>query len=139
MKSIISDYLRRKVGKRAKFCCEYCLVHEHDMFWSYHIDHIISLKHGGKTELDNLAYACSLCNQFKGTDLGTYLDNSKRLIRLFNPRKDSWKSHFDIDNGVFMPKTLIAEATIKVLNLNQVDRIILRQGLNEENRYAFKF
>jgi hypothetical protein len=130
----ISEQLRSLVTQRADRRCEYCLVHEDDMFWRYHIDHIISQKHGGVTEEHNLAYCCSVCNQCKGSNLGTYLPNSQRLIRLFNPRKDKWHLHFEILEGVFIAKTKIAEATIKVLNLNDIDRVILRQSLIEDNR-----
>ncbi len=36
---------------------------------------------------------------------------------------------------VIIAKTKIGAATIKVLNLNDIDRIILRQSLIEDNRY----
>ncbi len=131
----LSEQLRTFVAQRALNRCEYCLVHEDDMFWRFHIDHIISQKHGGNSENNNLAYCCSVCNQHKGSDLGTYLPDSHRLIRLFNPRKDKWHLHFAINEGAFIAKSKIGEATIKVLNLNNIDRIILRQVLIEENRY----
>ncbi len=42
--------------------CEYCLIHEDDTFFGCEVDHIISQKHGGPTEPENLAYACLPCN-----------------------------------------------------------------------------
>ena len=135
MSRYIPDNLRLTIAVNAEFRCEYCRIHEDDQFYTFQVDHIICLKHGGTTELNNLAYTCSLCNQNKGSNLGTFLPNSKRLIRLFNPRKDKWSTHFSIDFGEIIPKTLIASATIKVLDLNNVDRIILRQALMEEGRY----
>ena len=131
----LSEQLRVLVTKRANSRCEYCLVHEDDMFWRFHIDHIISQKHGGSSEENNLAYCCSVCNQHKGSNLGTYLPDSQRLIRLFSPRKDKWHLHFELSEGEIIAKTKIASATIKVLNLNDIDRIILRQSLMEDNRY----
>jgi HNH endonuclease len=131
----LPEQLRNLVMQRASARCEYCLVHEEDMFWRYHIDHIISQKHGGSSEDNNLAYCCSVCNQHKGSNLGTYLTGSQRLIRLFNPRKDKWHLHFEISEGKIIAKTKIGEATIKVLNLNDIDRIILRQVLIEDKRY----
>lgn len=131
----LSEQLRELVERRANYRCEYCLVHEDDMFWRYHIDHIISQKHDGTSEENNLAYCCSVCNQHKGSNLGTYLPDSQRLIRLFNPRKDKWVAHFEIMEGKITAKTKIGAATIKVLNLNDIDRILLRQSLIEENRY----
>lgn len=134
-KRYISEKLRLEVSLSANFRCEYCRIHEDDLFFSFQIDHIISIKHGGATEFENLAYSCSMCNQNKGSDLGTYLSDSKRLIHLFHPRKDSWQTHFGVDNGVIIGKTKIGLATIKVLDLNDVDRIILRQELRLDGRY----
>lgn len=34
-----------------------------------HVDHIVSRKHGGETELENLALACLHCNQRKGPNI----------------------------------------------------------------------
>lgn len=135
MNRYISEKLRLDVALLANFRCEYCRVHEDDLFFSYQIDHIISVKHGGETDLENLAYSCSMCNQNKGSNLGTYLPDSKRLVRLFYPRKDTWKTHFKVSNGEIIGKTKIGLATIKVLDLNNVDRVILRQILIESGRY----
>jgi HNH endonuclease len=135
MNRYIPDYLRKLVANRALHRCEYCHIHEEDLFFVYQIDHIISLKHEGLTEANNLAYACSMCNQNKGTDLGTYITGSKRLVRLFNPRKDKWIEHFEVQDGEIIAKTRIAIATIKVLDLNNIDRVILRQGLISIGRY----
>lgn len=135
MSRSISENLRLEVATRAQFRCEYCLVHEEDMFFTYQVDHIISIKHVGVNDSNNLAYACSVCNQFKGTDLGTYLPGSNRLVRLFNPRQDKWSKHFYISNGEILFKTRIGEATVKILNLNLPDRVTLRQVLMQIGRY----
>ena len=135
MSQYIPENMRKAVALRANNRCEYCRIHKDDQFFFFQIDHIISLKHGGLTELKNLANACSFCNQFKGTNLGTYLFGSKRLVRLFNPRLDKWNDHFEINHGEILAKTRIGAATIKVLEMNNVDRIILRQELMEIGRY----
>lgn len=67
--------------------------------------------------------------------MGTYLTDSKRLIRLFHPRKDNWNTHFEVNEGEIIGKTRIGLATIKVLELNNPDRIILRQELRLDGRY----
>ena len=61
MSRYISEKLRLQVATRANFRCEYCLLWERFSFYTFHIDHIISLKHGGKTILRNLANACPIC------------------------------------------------------------------------------
>jgi HNH endonuclease len=125
----ISEKIRREVQKRAKNCCEYCLMHQDDSFYTFQIDHIISLKHGGLTVLDNLALSCFPCNSDKGSDIGTILLPKMVFVRLFNPRIDIWAEHFEVFEGSFYPKTEIGEATIKILNLNEIDKIIERQVL----------
>jgi hypothetical protein len=79
------------------------------------------------TILENLALACFPCNSDKGSDVGTILLPKMVFIRLFNPRIDIWAEHFDVFEGSFYAKTDIGEATIKVLNLNEIDKIIERQ------------
>lgn len=74
MSRYLSDAIRRLVATRADFRCEYCRVPEIGSFYSFQIDHIISLKHSGETQPDNLAYAGILCNRNKGTDLGTRIN-----------------------------------------------------------------
>ena len=127
----IPEYMRKFVAHRAKYRCEYCHLLEIDAYYAHQIEHIISIKHGGLTILLNLAFACSHCNNNKGSDLATMLLPNKTLIGLFNPREHVWEEHFEIIDCVFYPKTLIGEATIKVLKLNDVDRIIERQLLDK--------
>jgi len=54
----VSDALRRTVADRAYHVCEYCLVHEEDLYHGCEVDHVISVKHGGLTVPENLAWAC---------------------------------------------------------------------------------
>ena len=127
MSRYISDKLRKMVICQANSCCEYCLQSNDFSFHPHQIDHIISLKHEGETEFDNLAYACFPCNNAKGSDIGTIILPNKNFVRLFNPRTDNWYEHFEMENGVIYDKTDIGKATIKVLNLNEIERIIERQ------------
>jgi 5-methylcytosine-specific restriction endonuclease McrA len=43
MRRSLSKTTRLAVKKRANYCCEYCKIHEEDMYLAYEIDHIISL------------------------------------------------------------------------------------------------
>jgi 5-methylcytosine-specific restriction endonuclease McrA len=135
MRRRIPNSLREKVAERAEFRCEYCRVHEDDSFLPFEIDHIISLKHGGGNEERNLAYACPHCNQHKGTDLTTFLESYQDIVPLFNPRIHKWSDHFDVEEGQILPKTKIAEATIKLLRFNDPERVVIRQILMEIGLY----
>ena len=123
------------VAQRAQNRCEYCRIHQDDMFIAFEIDHIIARKHGGGDEIDNLAFACPHCNQHKGTDLTTYLLESNRIVMLFNPRKDDWEEHFAVVEGEILALSEVATGTIKLLQLNNIDLVILRKILSEIGRY----
>lgn len=132
MSEYISHKDRAHVAERANFCCEYCLMPERFSLFKFHIDHIISLKHGGETQLDNLAFSCGFCNSNKGTDLGTFLTDTEQLIRFFHPRKDSWSEHFELLEGGIYGITPIGEATVKMLQFNDIERILERKLLVEK-------
>lgn len=88
--------LRRQVVARAGELCEYCLIAEDDTFYGCEVDHIISEKHGGRTDFENLALACVCCNQAKGSDIGSIRWESQEFVRFFNPRTDCWADHFEL-------------------------------------------
>jgi 5-methylcytosine-specific restriction endonuclease McrA len=96
MRFSISEKIRKAVAIRANYRCEYCKIHNDDMFLSFELDHILPLKHGGTSDIENLAFACPHCNQHKGSDFATIFEN--QIIRLFNPRTDAWKDHFETVN-----------------------------------------
>lgn len=129
MSRYIPEHLRIEVAERAAYRCEYCRRPESDSFLKYQIDHIISLKHGGATTTENLAFCCPICNSHKGSDIGTILENEEKIIRLFHPRKDDWFKHFEVEEGFIQPKTDIAAATIKLLQLNDINRVLERLDL----------
>jgi hypothetical protein len=130
MSRYIPDALRKIVAHRAHYRCEYCRLLAEDSFFPFHIDHIVSIKHGGKTTASNLAYACQICNWNKGSDIATFLNNLRTPVRFFNPRIDIWDDHFDIEpTGFISEKTEIGAATIKIFDINQPDSIIERREM----------
>jgi len=105
-------------------------------FATFHIDHVISQKHGGKTSFNNLAYACPICNSHKGTDVGTvWGDEQIVFVPFFNPRHHNWNDHFVVESGLIVSKTIIADGTVNILRFNDVNRIIERQGMQEVGLY----
>jgi len=137
MSRYISPEVRREVAGRADFLCEYCLIAEEDTFFGCEVEHIISLKHGGSSELDNLAYACVFCNRHKGSDVGS-VSESGEFSRFFNPRTDHWADHFRLSLAVILPITTIGEVTARILQLNHSDQILERQALSAVGRYPGK-
>lgn len=128
-KTYISVALRRQVYERAKSCCEYCLIPEVATFATHEIDHIIAEKHGGSTELENLALSCTLCNKHKGSDLASVDSETGEIVPLYHPRLNQWNDHFSLSDAEFVPLTAIGRVTIRLLQLNRSDRVKERQIL----------
>jgi 5-methylcytosine-specific restriction endonuclease McrA len=133
MNVYISSQIREEVKFRAGYVCEYCLLHEKLSFFTHEIDHVISLKHGGSNDSDNMAYSCSSCNRNKGSDIGSLFERT--YIRFFNPRLDQWKDHFFLDDGVINPIIPIGEVTVKILQINSFERIMERRAFAEAGLY----
>jgi hypothetical protein len=135
MSSYISADLRRLVASRAGGACEYCLIHENNTYVGCQVDHIISEKHGGLTEPDNLAYACACCHRAKGSDIGSIASSTGQLTRLFNPRTDRWGDHLALQGLLIQPRTPVGEATVRALALNDSERMRERQALGHIGKY----
>jgi hypothetical protein len=130
----VDPELRAAVARRADFRCEYCLIHEDDAAFSHEVDHVISRQHGGETTMDNLAYACLICNRFKGPNVSS-VNASGAVVPLFNPRTQPWADHFRLVGAVIQPLTATGEATAKLLRLNAVERVVERTVLQRLRRY----
>lgn len=126
---------RREIATRANFRCEYCLLAERVSYFSFHIEHIRSIKHGGNNNLENLAYCCPDCNFYKGTDVGTFVGSELNLVRFFNPRIDIWQEHFEIQDAKIYGKSEIGTATIQIFKFNEIDRLIFRKQLSDLDLY----
>lgn len=135
MSEWVPEALRELVRQRARGRCEYCLVHAEDAIFGHTIDHVIARKHGGETHSANLAWACVVCNAYKGSDLASINVETGRLVRLYNPRKDRWSSHFRLRGGRIIPRTANGRVTVFLLQLNLPEQIGIRQSLIRQRRY----
>jgi hypothetical protein len=131
----VSAELRRLVLARSGGLCEYCLIAEEDTFYGCQIDHVISEKHGGPTQEDNLAYACLSCNQAKGSDVGSIHWETGQFVRFFNPRTDRWADHFALVGNRIDAVTAIGAVTARILGFNGAERLLERQMLQGLRRY----
>lgn len=123
--------LRRLVRERSGDRCEYCLIPEIVTFAPHWIDHVVAEKHGGATEPENLANSCVLCNQRKGSDLSSIDPETSSVVKLFHPRKERWTDHFRLDGGRVEPLTPAGRATVRLLRLNDPERVLERERLQE--------
>lgn len=136
MSDKVSASLREFTRSRAEFRCEYCLIGEEEVFLPHEPDHIIAVKHGGLTVSENLAWACFLCNRFKGSDLASIDPASGEIARLFDPRSQRWSDHFQVDLGRIEGRTPEGRATASMLRFNLPDAVATRQRLIASGRFS---
>jgi hypothetical protein len=122
---------RVKVAARSGHRCEYCCCPDAFSTSPFCVEHIVPASLGGGSELSNLAFSCAGCNAHKydhqtGTD-----PLSGEAVRLFHPRKDAWKDHFewsaDFLDIIGISKS--GRATIEKLMLNRKNIRNLRRLL----------
>jgi hypothetical protein len=129
----MDNALRSQVRRRAGDVCEYCrLPQTASPFVRFHIEHIVARQHGGATEPDNLALACSLCNFHKGPNIAGLDPESGQVVRLFHPRRDRWTDHFLWEGTVLVGRTAIGRATAHLLAINDWERVEVRENLQAE-------
>jgi hypothetical protein len=98
----ISTALRTLTRETAAERCEYCLTPEEFSLTTYEVDHIIALKHGGKTAPDNLAFCCALCNRHKGTDIASIDPETGSVVPLFHSEQEPALKRFLQDLPAFL-------------------------------------
>ncbi len=131
----VAATVRREVRERANGRCEYCLLAEDDSYYPHEAEHIISIKHGGVSAPENLAWSCFDCNRFKGSDIGSIDTVSGDLTRLFHPRQDHWRDHFQLVDAQVLPLTPVGRVTVVLLKLNLPQRVEIRATLTQSGRY----
>ena len=131
MTVVISPTLRRLAIQQAGHRCEYCLLPEAVALHRHEPDHIIPVQHGGVTDPANLALACLRCNCYKGPNVGSFDPLTNQLVPLYHPRVQVWEQHFRLVGAEIMPLTPEGRVTVRLLRLNDPDRLAERQRLIE--------
>jgi 5-methylcytosine-specific restriction endonuclease McrA len=131
----ISDALRLQIKERAKGHCEYCHYPEWYAMKTYEVDHIWAEKHGGETVEANLCLSCIDCNRHKGSDLCSLDMETGEIVSLYHPRRHVWDEHFRLEGGLIEPITPEGRVTVRLLRLNDLQRVAERKRLIKLNRY----
>ena len=128
----MDDATRREVVRRAGGRREYCHLPEGHVLTPFQVEHIVARQHGGRDVLSNLAYACLRCNLHKGPNLTGMDSKTRKLTRLFNPRRHAWAKHFRWQGAELVGRTAVGRTTVEVLAMNDPERVSLRQELIEQ-------
>ncbi len=122
----------RRLRERAAGCCEYCWLPTGGHALPFQVDHIIAKQHGGADNLDNFAYACVHCNCYKGPNVAGIDPDTNMVVRLYHPRLDRWTDHFRWSGPLILPVSAIGRATVRTLNMNDPESVMLRESLEQE-------
>ena len=101
----IPPELRQLVSARAGYRCEYCLLPQAVALHRHEPDHIVPIQIGSFDPLTGL------------------------LTPLFHPRLHLWNQHFRFVDAEVKPLTPEGRVTVRLLRLNDPDRLAERQRL----------
>jgi 5-methylcytosine-specific restriction endonuclease McrA len=103
------------------------------------IDHVIPRSLGGPDAIDNLALACSRCNERRYNFVAGVDPETQEVVPIFNPRQQTWEEHFTwLDQGILIQGTTpIGRATCIRLDLNDT-RYPDHDSIRETRRFWIK-
>jgi 5-methylcytosine-specific restriction endonuclease McrA len=93
MMSDVTHAQKKKVIERAKGYCEYCRSPVRFSLGPFVVDHVIPKARGSQAKLNNLAFACAGSNGHKHAKVRALDPLTRKLVRLFNPRRQNWAEH----------------------------------------------
>lgn len=100
--------------------CEYCHSPERISSVRFTIDHVQPQSLNGSDDFDNLALACSRCNQRRYNFINGKDTQTDLITALFNPRQQVWSEHFawSADRVRLVGITPTGRATCDRLDIN---------------------
>jgi hypothetical protein len=120
--------IERTARERAAGRCEYCRMHQSLQGATFHLEHIVPLSKGGRTELSNLAIACPGCNLAKSDRISARDPVTGKSSPLYHPRDDRWASHFRFNSTELVGLTVVGRTTIAAFGLNHPRRRRIREA-----------
>jgi hypothetical protein len=125
----IFEQVRARVRAQAQNRCGYCRSLEMYVLGILEIEHIIPKAIGGSDEEENLWLACSLCNNYKGTQADAFDPVTQKHVKLFNPRTQQWSQNFAWSEHAteIIGLTDCGRATVTALQLNNNIAVSVRR------------
>jgi hypothetical protein len=127
--------VRRQVRDRAGGRCEYGQHPASHSCAPFVCEHVRPRVKGAGHTLPELAWACPGCSSFKGPNVAGIDPRSRKVVRLFHPRRHKWSRHFRWDGPTLVGRTPIGRATIAVLNINDPEAVATRADLMAAGLY----
>mgnify|MGYP006336813027 FL=1 len=125
----ISEQVKARIRAQAQNRCGYCRSLQMYVLGILEIDHIIPKAVGGTDDEENLWLACSLCNNYKGTQTDALDDATQMRVKLFNPRNQQWSEHFvwSEEGTEIRGLTDCGRVTVTALQLNNNIAVTVRR------------
>jgi hypothetical protein len=117
------------VARRAAHRCEYCHAPEAVFNFPFEVEHVHPTSRGGADDDSNFCLSCRACNLRKSDRLKFRDDVTKQDAPLFDPRRQRWSEHFqvDLESAELQGMTPTGRATVACLDLNNPLQISARQ------------
>jgi hypothetical protein len=117
------------VARRACHRCEYCHAPEAVFNFPFEVEHVHPTSRGGAEDETNLCLSCRACNLRKSDRLAFFDEVTQGEAPLFDPRRQRWPEHFQIDleSAEIQGTTPTGRATVACLDLNHPLQITARQ------------
>jgi HNH endonuclease len=127
--SKISLELDEFVRQRARQRCEYCLNPQMLIPLGLELEHHHPQALGGKATKRNLCLACRECNSHKAVKVQAWDALTRKMVKLFNPRKQNWGEHFEFseDKTRIIGITACGRVTVESLHMNSVYQTTARE------------
>jgi hypothetical protein len=87
------------------------------------------------TVFSNLVLSCLHANSHRGPNIAGIDRVSRKVTRLFNPRRHRWPRHFRWDGPFLVGRTAIGRVTIAVLAMNDPAEVEVREALIDEGLF----
>lgn len=129
-RSYISEKLKEKIRKSAKYRCGYCLFQMVYAHTTFEFDHIIPVSRGGQSIEENLWVVCEICNNSKSDKVEGFDAVTNTTVSIFNPRTQNWDEHFQWSDNYtrIIGKTPIGRVTVTELNMNKERIVAVRKN-----------
>src|SRR5262249_50216332 len=114
--------------------CGYCGVHEDDTGATLTLDHHQPRAHGGDDQSDNLVYACSRCNDHKGS---YWHADTPPHVCLLHPGRDDLGAHLrEDDDGSIAGTPREGAFFVARLHLNRPQLVAYRRAIRERRELS---
>ncbi|MGM0217660.1 HNH endonuclease [Enterococcus sp. AZ126] len=116
------DFIKQELLKMSNKKCVYCEAPLEVPGVYMEVDHFFpkSIYEDKVVEWDNLLPSCKTCNIKKG-------NHDPKTEKIIDPTIDIPNEHLEMKNFRLIGKDSVGKATIKILNLNNLDRNVLRR------------